>query len=744
MNRLKYLFQTSQKIIWLSLFLITLSCETSEDRQTKQIVDFAKTYGYAKYFYPSDEAASLDWDLFGVYACKQLLEKKEELEVSDLFQWTPFISFSKKQIEYPYIDSLNSKNAIYWQHIGNGEGKIGPNYKSARINRNALVLPNSSNDFSAVWRNLDVSQIQSKEVVAQAKIKIGPRYLGAAFLRLRIKQKDQQWKEITSKTFEGTRGQWVTVKVKTKIPTNIERAVLYVYSVGQTGHMSIDDIRLTTVEDDKISQTIIEENFSNVKLKEHWKTFGPNQKFEITNDNQSSNGFLSISRNMGNQELIDPLYSPVLPNPKIITKKLSQNTSVTFPLVLSSKEAMKSNKAWINLTDELKSITSSELLLDNANVRLANIIKVWNVFQHFYPYFDIVDVDWDKELSIAIKRNNTDKNKRDHILTLKRMVTKLRDSHIGVYTNEPDYYPPFSFEWIEKQMVITAVSDTIKSVHPGQVIKSINGKDASDFWTYIMQQSSGANDERQYYKGTYEALQGKKDDTISIILKEDSSVFSFTKTLSEDDFEKLKEKTTSESYFEIKKGIKYIDLTRTSWDFIKNNLNEISKSNGLIFDLRGYPQWKTMEIVRHFTKDTLLPISSISAQISYPNQEKVKYVKTESYQLAPLEPYIPSKKIFITDASAISYAETFLNIVSHYNLAQIVGSRTAGSTGNTNSIFLYGNISIPWTGVKVLDQDGERFHGVGVVPDHTVNKTINGIKKQKDEVLEFALKILSE
>jgi len=32
----------------------------------------------------------------------------------------------------------------------------------------------------------------------------------------------------------------------------------------------------------------------------------------------------------------------------------------------------------------------------------------WNVFQHFYPYFDVVGADWGKELEIALRTAATD------------------------------------------------------------------------------------------------------------------------------------------------------------------------------------------------------------------------------------------------------------------------------------------------------------------------------------------------
>ena len=44
--------------------------------------------------------------------------------------------------------------------------------------------------------------------------------------------------------------------------------------------------------------------------------------------------------------------------------------------------------------------------------RLAAVVLAWNVFQHFYPYFDVVDADWPGELRRALARAAEDADER--------------------------------------------------------------------------------------------------------------------------------------------------------------------------------------------------------------------------------------------------------------------------------------------------------------------------------------------
>jgi len=729
-------------LIIYTILILFQSC-SKETSQTDRIVDFAKTYGLVKYFYPGDESAMLDWDRFGVYASKQLIRKDQEVKLAQLFEWASAVSISSEQIDTSYLEKLTNKNAVYWQHIGNGEGKVGYHYKSARMNRKARVLPSSSNDFGTLYSTINSEDIQLKNVQAKAKIRISSTYQGVAFLRIRIKLKNQPWKEVTSETFGESKGKWVELKVEHEIPDSTEKVTLALYSICQTGHIDVDDLKFSSL-DSNGDNVIIEDDFRYSEIGEAWKTFGPNQEFKII----EGKGFLRIARAEGNLKTINPLYSPKLPTPRIAKVKLTESSYLQFPLVLPSIDSMTIPKAsadvWNKLNKRIEDIDPDEQVLTQEHVRLSNIIKVWNVFQHFYPYFDRTEVDWEEELRTAIERNKMDKNKKDHVLTLKRMVASLNDSHIGVYTNNPDFFPSFSFEWIDNQLVITSVIDSIAGIEPGDIVVSVNEVPVETYWKNILIQSSGANSERKNYQGIFEALAGDQNDSISLKVNDKDYPIFFTRSLSEEDFETMINLRPEQPYYEPKKGIKYIDLTRVSWEFINENLDSISNSRGLIFDLRGYPQWKTIEIVRHFSKDTLKAIQTYETHVSFPDRLQTEYIKEEQRKFSPKEPFIALPKLFLTNASAISYSETFLNIVSNYKLASVVGTRTAGTTGNTNTIFLYGNISIPWTGKKVTDQNGDEFHGIGIQPDYEINKTIKGVRKNKDEIFEYAVKLLTE
>ncbi|MEE8460187.1 MAG: S41 family peptidase, partial [Phycisphaerales bacterium] len=126
-----------------------------------------------------------------------------------------------------------------------------------------------------------------------------------------------------------------------------------------------------------------------------------------------------------------------------------------------------------------------------------------------------------------------------------------------------------------------------------------------------------------------------------------------------------------------------------------------------------------------------------------PDREGMTF-RFSNWTIHPKQPRLTDRVAFLTDGRAISAAETYLGIIEHYELAQIVGDATAGTNGNVNPIRLPGGYTISWTGMKVLKHDGSRHHGVGILPTIPVSRTIRGVAAGRDEVLERGIEAVSQ
>jgi C-terminal processing protease CtpA/Prc len=170
-------------------------------------------------------------------------------------------------------------------------------------------------------------------------------------------------------------------------------------------------------------------------------------------------------------------------------------------------------------------------------------------------------------------------------------------------------------------------------------------------------------------------------------------------------------------------------------------LLRLSQARGVIFEMRGYPRLSPV-FLQHLTGTPVQSAQWLVPVVTRPDREGWTYDTRGRWTLPPLAPRLKGRIAFVTDGSAISYAESCMGIVEHYKLGEIVGAPTAGTNGTINSFTLPGGFTIFWTGMKVLKHDGSRHHGIGIQPTVPVSRTIAGVRAGRDEVLERAIEIV--
>jgi len=55
-------------LLTIVIGLLCTACQSETKRKVQNIETFAKLYGYARWFHPSNEAQEIDWDKFAVLA----------------------------------------------------------------------------------------------------------------------------------------------------------------------------------------------------------------------------------------------------------------------------------------------------------------------------------------------------------------------------------------------------------------------------------------------------------------------------------------------------------------------------------------------------------------------------------------------------------------------------------------------------------------------------------------------------
>jgi hypothetical protein len=116
-----------KNILKIFPFILVLSACNSKDREVENLYTFTKLYGYVRWFYPSDEAASIDWNRFAVFGVQTVKNSKNGKELkSDLLKLFKPIAPALQLSEINNIQSFNLKSIIpvdtseyvAWKHYG--------------------------------------------------------------------------------------------------------------------------------------------------------------------------------------------------------------------------------------------------------------------------------------------------------------------------------------------------------------------------------------------------------------------------------------------------------------------------------------------------------------------------------------------------------------------------------------------------------------------------------------------------
>jgi hypothetical protein len=398
--------------------------------------------------------------------------------------------------------------------------------------------------------------------------------------------------------------------------------------------------------------------------------------------------------------------------------------------------------------------TSDQRFIDRPNIHderitwLSAVIVSWNVLQHFYPYFDFVQVDWFQVLEEVLLSTLEAEDEATFIEGISRMAAQLRDGHarIGLERSyREDYQPDLQLDWIEEQLVVIGAGNWAGiSLQPGDIIRSIDGIPAAQVIETAEALISGATPQWIRYRAAREVLRGSAGSSVTIeYLGADGVVreVSLTRNLSPVELEMLRLESRPDLITEIETGIFYVDLNLITERDLTRTLSRLEGASGIIFDMRGYP--RTFKPITHLIDHPVIFVHGYVPLVTYPDRLNMDF-ELSTWELEPDVPRLTANTVFLIDGRAYSAAESFLGIVEHYQLGELVGQTTAGTNGNVNQILLPGGYTLAWTGMKVLKHDGSQHHGVGIQPTEYVNQTIQGIREGRDEQLERALEILKE
>ncbi len=750
----------------LLLSVLSLQFCTAQNSQTiKNLQAFTRAYGYVKYFHPSDEAFAVDWNKFSAYGAAEVEKCKNNEELVEALNKVflpiaPTIKFGLSDNKTPYKaeqitpENIKDYKQVYWQHQGVGFNTLYANkksnpYQSVRVNKKAEV--DKSAEFGNLMTWIKPKDLRGKEFKYEgwARLEDGSEGQGQPWIRVDLGKRKVGFFN-NSRNNPITDSKWTKFEIEGRVDSTAQGIVIGCFLLGK-GTLYVDNIKLSYKEDNAwIEFPVTNKDFETEGLKTNgksdakWRGLGDGYAIKIqSKDKQSGSKAVKIqyegetSVNKGEQ-----LFDCKPEVGEIIEEEITDGVYCQIPLLVFGNKTETYPPADKQSLEKLSSqVSKIKESPDDLYVRIGNIVNTYNLFKHFYPYFDVVDVNWEAELLSALKQSYADKNGEDHQNTLLRFTAKLRDGHVNVGSKyNYNHIPPILWEWVEGKLIITHVKDKSLPFKRGDVVESIDGKAPSDYFANTHSLISAANEGWLNYKAINKSLAGKKGSTITIGLNSREHVL--TRAYSKDEVLKSGDVKTDKYRFYNDSSIVYLNLDIIEMDTINELMSALEKSSAIICDLRGYPN-SNHALISHLLKDDDTSDAWMQVpQIIYPDYKNVCSYEKHGWFIKTQKPYLGDKQvIFIIDGQAISYAESYLGFIEGYDLATIVGQPSAGTNGNVNPFEINGAYRISWTGMKVLKHDGSQHHGIGIIPDVRVEKTIEGVRDGIDEFLEKALEL---
>ncbi|MCX4241675.1 S41 family peptidase [Paraliomyxa miuraensis] len=707
---------------------------------------FARLYGYARYFHPSDEAAAVDWDRFVVHGVGRVMRGTDRAELDaaleELFlPIAPTLDVfvdgeSPRTAADLFPASTEGLELVAWQHLGYGFGDMPTVYSSKRTHRRRDVPAGQQRTVLAV-QDVEASALRGKTIRLRGWARTDPEAPQASTkLHMRIHQPSEQSVWAKSGDHEGF--EWGEVSVQQEVPDDATTITLGAAVTGQ-GAVWVDEFSLD-VRDGASWRPVplVNPGFEDGTEATGWELDAPNFTQQIRPQARGGNRSLWLAR-----KTITLTEAPFEEQPEpgeLLRASLGAGLWCQLPISLYSKGGHTlPPPGWSAVEPVLPSAVPRSA--NDPAVRIAAVIVTWNVFQHFYPYFDAVDVDWSAVLDKALAAVLLDGSAADTVQTLEHMVSALHDGHGWV---QPPFAReaapvPVSFARVEGRVVVLAAAEA-DLLRRGDVVRRYEGRDIDEVVAAASTRASGSPQWVEHRLLAWSGFSEGPPGSMASFEIERSG-----ETMTVEVQRRNAHAPTSfehEPIEELERGVWYVDLSRAVWADIQPELATLAAASGVIFDLRAYPKGDNFLVLQHLLTAPENDRWMLVPRIIRPDHVAPAGWTEHGWDLTPAEPRITGKVAFITGAGAISYAESVMGYVEGFGLGEIIGGPTAGANGNVNPFTTPGGYVVISTGMRVVKHDGSTHHVVGVTPTIPMEPTLEGLRAGRDELLERAMEVV--
>lgn len=396
---------------------------------------------------------------------------------------------------------------------------------------------------------------------------------------------------------------------------------------------------------------------------------------------------------------------------------------------------------------------------DIRDLRVTGFAKMWSAVKHNFVFLDQrPNVDWEGILPSYLPRVARAESNAEYLGLLEEALALLEDGHTRLSgTIRLNDIPVLRIESVEGRPVVTEVGDTSESVEAGIAVGAeileVDGVPVEDLLEQRLRRISGSTPHDRRDRAYRSLLQGPVGGTVTFTLREPNRE-PRTITL-QCDLRKSRSAAPWLSrprieYRELEDGISYVALNSFGSDRIVEEFDEhfdrIAASRALILDVRengGGSTGNGFAIIARLIEDQIAETSIWRTRLYRPTFEA--WGRPSEWHEGDSDVIEPRGSSAFTGPVAVligprtfSAAEDFLVPLKATKRAVLVGSVTAGSTGQPIIVPIYQAHVLICTKWDRFPDETE-FVGVGIHPDIPVERTIEDVAGGIDPVLQAAI-----
>jgi C-terminal processing protease CtpA/Prc len=463
-------------------------------------------------------------------------------------------------------------------------------------------------------------------------------------------------------------------------------------------------------------------------------------------------------------ELINPDGSMELPPDAVVPKSATEDAAMKQALgaIQENKIGPRQNRTIPPFASQVaqKDKPYADMQFPSVEYRLVALFRYWTVVNYFFPYKKLIGDSWETVLARYIPKFEANKDAVDYQMTVRELVTEMRDSHGGTRNanasmEKMGMFQPAAFVgYVEEQSVVTKVLDEKLPLKVGDVILTVDDEPVEKKREAIARYIASSTPQWLMRLVHFRLLLGAKDSTVKLRVRgTDGQVRDVTLPRSQSVMDpKLADalKRSTPVVEVLPSGFGYVDLARLQGGEVDKMFETIKNTPAVIFDMRGYPNGTAWSIAPRLTEKKEV----VAALFSRPFLEATSMSDSE-YAYVPEFSFaqkIPERKgdaykgkvIMLINEDAISQSEHTCMFFEAATDVTFIGTPTAGANGDVTFMVLPGNLQVSFTGHNVRHADGRQLQRVGIQPTIRVAPTIRGTIEKRDEILERAVRYLQE